>query len=110
MVLAVQERQGRASKVRSADGAAMFNASGYRAVDRLMLSIRSPGVAVTCNYVVVRVPPRDRCQCRPNVKSQASGKTLSLSLLQPVAPEPWTWIDPNSTKRASRFVMDDGLF
>jgi hypothetical protein len=61
MVLAVQERRGKASKVRSADGAAMFDAPGYRAVGRLMLSIRSPGNAVTSKHVVVRVPPRDRC-------------------------------------------------
>ena len=47
MVLAVQERRGRASRVRSADGAAMFDAFRDCAVCRWMLSGRSTGVAVT---------------------------------------------------------------
>ena len=47
MVLAVQDRRGRASRVRSADGAAMFDAFRDCAVCRWMLSGRSTGVAVT---------------------------------------------------------------
>ena len=95
IVLAVQERRGRASKVRSADGAAMFDASRDRAVRRLMLSVISPGDAVTLPFdgVVVRTPRRDRYQCRRNVKSRGRGRSLSLSLLQPGAPEPWSWVD-----------------
>jgi hypothetical protein len=87
IVLAVQERRGRASRVRSADGAAMFDAPGYRAAGRLMLSIRSPGVAVNlpCSkHVVVRVPPRDRCQCRPNVESQAAGRPYRYLCCSPL--------------------------
>jgi hypothetical protein len=58
MVLAVQERRGRASRVRSADGAAMLDAFRDRAVCRWMLSGRSTGVAVTKGDVVKDSAPR----------------------------------------------------
>lgn len=43
--------------------------------------------------VLRRTPPRDRYQCRADVKSRPCGRSLSLSLLQPVAPAPWSWVD-----------------
>jgi hypothetical protein len=110
IVLAVQERRGRASRVRSADGAAMFDAPGYRAVGRLMLGIRSPGVAVNLQARCCQSSAPRSLSVPAERRITRRGKTLSLSLLQPVAPERWSWIVPNSTKRASRFVVDDGLF
>ena len=58
MVLAVQERRGRASRARSADGAAMFDAFRDCAVCRWMLSGRSTGVAVSNGDVVKDSAPR----------------------------------------------------
>ena len=57
-VLAVQERRGRASRVRSADGAAIADVSRDCAVCRWMLSGRSTGVAVTNGGVVKDSAPR----------------------------------------------------
>ena len=101
MVLAVQERRGRASRVRSADGAAMFDASRDRAVCRWMLSVRSTRSCSHPAAMLSRTPPRDRYQCRPNVKSRPCGRSLSLSLLQPFAPEPWV-LGRSNSPRASQ--------
>ena len=95
MVLAVQERRGRASRVRSADGAAMFDAFRDCAVCRWMLSGRSTGVAVTNGDVVKDSAPRSPAKGqikKPIVIATAALRARALVLGR--SNSPWSLTPP----------------
>jgi hypothetical protein len=84
MVLAVQDRRGRASRVRSADGAAMFDASRDRAVCRWMLSGRSTGVAVTLRRCCQGLRPEIAISAGQTSNHEAAGEPYRYRYCSPL--------------------------